>query len=200
MRYLLFSVFLLLPVVSFASVPDFPMAFWGEVTIDGVAAPAGSIVRVYDAVTQVGEIILLEDGVYGYTAPTKQKLIVGEGQGVLTFKIESPSINGGAETGGLSSIVYPGFVSGETVELNLTFDVTEEVIIPPSSSGSSSSGGGGGGSRRTIDTPTELVLGVSTSTESLTEEEQKIVLQKKLIELLTLLIVLLKQQMLIGTI
>lgn len=197
MKKLLFiTVLLLIPATSFAAMPDFPMSFWGTVTADETVVPAGSIVRVYDDVVKVGEVVVQEAGVYGYTEPTKQKLVVGEGNGSLTFTIQSPSINSGIETEGLSSIAYAGFVSGETIQKDLSFELTEEVVVSSGSGGgSSSSGGGGGSSRKKVVEPTELILGVSTST--LSEEEQKIVLQKKLIEVLTILVTLLKQKLLL---
>ena len=191
--------FLIVPLVSSASIPAFPMTFWGEVSVDSVAAPAGSIVRVYAEAVEVGQITVTEAGVYGYTEPTRQKLLVGEGDGVLTFTIQSPDINNGIETKGTSPVTHPSFIAGETTELNINFDIAEEVVASSGGGGSSSSGGGGGGSSsKKIEKATEQVLGAATSTENLTEEEQKIELQKKLIEILTLLISLLQQKMLLG--
>ena len=191
--------FLIVPLVSSASIPAFPMTFWGEVSVDSVAAPAGSIVRVYAEAVEVGQITVTEAGVYGYTEPTRQKLLVGEGDGVLTFTIQSPDINNGIETKGTSPVTHPSFIAGETVELNINVDIAEEVVAPSGGGGSSSSGGGGGGSSsKKIENATEQVLGAATSTENLTEEEQKIELQKKLIEILTLLISLLQQKILLG--
>lgn len=195
---ILFSLALIFtPIFSFAAMPDFPMAFWGTATVDGAAIPSGSIIRVYDESTKVGEVVVQESGVYGYTEPTKQKLVVGSGEGKLTFTIQATSINGGVETGGTQAITYSGFVSGETIEKNLDFDVEQEPVVGSGGGGGSSSSGGGS-SRKKVETPTELVLGVATSTDSMSEEEQKIILQKKLIELLTLLISLLQQKMLLG--
>jgi len=191
--------FLIVPLVSSASIPAFPMTFWGEVSVDSVAAPAGSIVRVYAEAVEVGQITVTEAGVYGYTEPTRQKLLVGEGDGVLTFTIQSPNINNGIETKGTTPVNHPSFIAGETVELNINVDIAEEVVAPSGGGGSSSSGGGGGGSSsKKIENATEQVLGAATSTENLTEEEQKIELQKKLIEILTLLISLLQQKILLG--
>ena len=196
--------FLIVPLVSSASIPAFPMTFWGEVSVDSVAAPAGSIVRVYAEAVEVGQITVTEAGVYGYTEPTRQKLLVGEGDGVLTFTIQSPDINNGIETKGTSPVTHPSFIAGETTELNINFDIAEEVVAPSGGGGSSSSGGGGGGSsRKKVDEVAgveELVLGISTTTpfaES-SEEDKKIELQKQIIEILTQIIVLLKQKMLLG--
>ena len=197
MKKLLITSLFLFPLVSFAqSVPDFPMAFWGEVTINGAAAPVDSIVRVYDETGVIGEVIVEETGVYGYTEPTKQKLVVGEGEGTLTFTIQSPTIRGGVETEGLSPITQPSFVSGDTIELNLAFETVPEVVQEPRRS----SGGGGGSSRsRADETPAAAVLGVATSTEDMTDAELKMYLQKQLIEILTQLVLLLKQKISLGT-
>lgn len=189
MKTLLLSAILFAPIMVFASVPDFPMAFWGTATVDGAAASAGSVVRVYDEQTKVGESVVQSNGVYGYTEPTKQKLVVGEGNGVLTFTIQ---VDGGVETQGLSVITYPGFESGETIHKDLNFTTKSTVT----SGGSSSGGGGGGGgskSKKKVTTETdEMVLGAATST--LSEEENKIALQKQIIVLLTQLIVLLQMK------
>ena len=195
MKKLLLALFLLTPIVSFAQMPDFPMSFWGNVTVDGVDAPVESVIRVYDEATTVGEIVVTESGIYGYTEPIKQKLILGEGSGLLTFTVESSTINGGDETGGISPITHTGFVSGGTVQKDLTFVVAE---VSSGGGSSSSGGGGGGGSSRKKDVePTELVLGEATTTldANLTEEEMKIVLQKQIIVLLTKLVILLKAQL-----
>ncbi len=177
-----------LPAFAFAEMPAFPMAFWGDVSVDGVAAPAGSIVRVYAGPIEVGQVVLQENGVYGYTESTKQKLVVEESSGTLTFSVQATSINGDIETQGIAPVTHKGFVSGETIQKDLAF------VTKTSSSGGSSGGGGGGSSKKKTVVTTELVKGVATSTPvlALTEEEKKIELQMQLIQLLTQLIVLLK--------
>jgi hypothetical protein len=120
--------------------PAFPMAFWGTVTINGDAAPVGSVVRTYYGSALAGTVTVSQSGIYGFTESTKQKLIAGEGTGQLSFTIQASSINSGAETSGTASVSYPAFSSGVTIEKNLAFTVA---VL---SSGGSSSGGGGGGS------------------------------------------------------
>lgn len=188
MRKIFLLAILLLPSVTFAqSFPDFPMSFWGTVTVDGVNAPAGAVVRVYADTEKLGEAAVQAGGVYGYTEPMKQKLVVAEGEGALTFTIQATGINGGVETQGLTPITYSGFDSGETVNKNLAFKITN---TQPSSGGSSGGGGGGGGSKKkNVATEQPLVLGSATST--LSEVEQRIVMQKQIIALLTQLIQLL---------
>lgn len=192
MKTLLLSTLLLIPSLCLASLPAFPMAFWGTVYIDGSVAPAGTIVRVYDGSSKVGEVIVQEGGVYGYTEPTKQKLIIGAAEGTLTFTVQT---NNGNETSGNTVISYQGFSSGETVNKDLEF-ITQ---TNTTSSGGGGGGGGGGKSKKKTVPASELVLGVSTttasSTESMSEQEQKIALQKQIIVLLTQLLSLLQLQL-----
>lgn len=194
MKKIIIALILLLPAASFAQVPAFPMAFWGVVTIDNVAAPAGSIVRVYSGTNKVGEVAVLSGGIYGYTEATKQKLLVEETIGSLSFTIQAPSINGGIETSGLTAVTHGSFEAGQTVQKTMDFKLTEQVTSGGSSSGG---GGGGGGSRKSKTTTTviaePLVLGQATTTAT-SEAELKIQLQKQLIALLTQLIALLQQR------
>jgi len=137
------AVLLLVPASTYAldGFPAFPMAFWGTVTTNGTAAPVGSVVRAYYGSTLVGTATVQEAGVYGYTEPTKQKLIVAEGTGAVTFKIQATGFNSGSETTGDTAITQSSFTSGLTVEKNLAF-----IITPPSTSGGTGGGGGGGSS------------------------------------------------------
>lgn len=191
MKYLVL-ILLLIPSASFASVPAFPMAFYGEVSVNGVAAPVGSIVRVYAEDIEVGSIVVLEQGVYGYETLTKQRLLVKEAEGSLVFTVQSNQINGGLETKGVNALTYPSFEAGVTMRKDLDFELGT-VNNSNQSSSKSSSGGGGGSSKKksVIESPSPIVLGVSTSTD---EAEVKIVLQKQIIVLLTQLIELLKLQ------
>ncbi len=206
MKNLILFALIFIPTATFAaddSLPAFPMSFWGEVTIDGVAAPVGSTVRVYEGEKKVGEVVVQNEGVYGYTDPVKQKLVVEESEGVLNFTIQSSSINDGVETKGLVAITYPEFKSSEAVNKDLGFTVTaqEPPVVVVEEPKKKSSGGGGGGNKNKVKAKlpaTELVLGASTSTAStsvLSEEEKKIMLQKQLIALLSQLIILLQMKM-----
>jgi hypothetical protein len=192
MKYILLILLFAFAQNANASIPEFPMSFWGDVLIDGQLAPVGTIVRAYNQSNDlVGEIVVSELGVYGYTEPVKQKLVVGKYEGLITFKFQSPQINSGIETSGLNSLTYPVFESGLTIEKDLMF-VTKTASV--------SGGGGGGGSKtikKLVDTATTTVAGmVSTTTILLPEYEQKILLQKQIIELLTKLIELLKLRVL----
>jgi hypothetical protein len=138
----IFFVYLLLflaPLVTRADVPDFPMSFYGGVTINGAAAAVGTVVRAYYGSILAGEVTVTEAGVYGSAASTAQKLLVANGTGVISFTVIAAAINGGVETGGTTSLTYPGFVTDGSVNLDLPF------IFTTTSRRTSSGGGGGGG-------------------------------------------------------
>lgn len=150
-RIILLAIGLMIvPLLSFASIPEYPMAFWGNIKINDKDAKIGTIVRAYYGSTLAGEIEVKEGGVYGYTDSTKQKLLVASGDGKITFKIQQADFNNGKETTGDNLQIYSSFISGETVELNLSFK--KKISI-------SGGGGGGGGSssgnsETIINTPT----------------------------------------------
>ncbi len=150
---LFISLFLIIGPVAVSadnSFPTFPMAFWGNVTLNGNPAPIGTVVKAYYGSTLAGTATVTQSGVYGYTESTKQKLLVDEGVGQLSFKVQSPVFGGGIETAGISLISYTGFTSGLTVQKNLDFTL--------SSSRSSGGGGGGGGGGYTSPSATSTVL------------------------------------------
>jgi hypothetical protein len=135
------GLILLIPIFARAqSIPAFPMSFWGNATINGNSAPAGTIIRAYYGTVLAGQVTLSEDGIYGYDEPTKQKLVVGEGSGTITFTVQSPSINSGVQTNGLNPPTYTGFVSSAVVHKDLDFTITQ-----PANTSSLGGGGGGGG-------------------------------------------------------
>lgn len=64
------------PVAADDSPPKLPLSVYGEVTIDGEPAPAGTeIVALIDG-DERGEIVTTEDGVYGGSAMGDEKLVV----------------------------------------------------------------------------------------------------------------------------
>jgi len=113
--------------------PAFPMAFWGGVTVNGSVAPVNTVIRAYYGSTLAGQVVVETAGIYGYTEPTKQKLIVGQGSGAITFTIQSSGINGGAETAGTSAQTYLGFTSGQTINKDFSFTVSVPTPTPSSS-------------------------------------------------------------------
>lgn len=130
---------------SFAdSFPAFPMAFYGEVTLNNENLKKGSRISVFSADKKVGEVILLEDGVYGYNDPTKIRLLVEEYSGEeLVFKC---FLDGDKKIE--DKINYKGsFESGKTINKDLAFELEEEEGDEPEDSEPSRGGGGGGGFR-----------------------------------------------------
>ena len=138
-----------------SSFPDFPMAFWGNTTLNGNPMPAGTTIKAYcDSESLIGEIVITEDGIYGYDLATKNKLLVLNCEGKIIFKylLQGTSTNLMGDT----EINYTdGFESGKTIEKDLSFTLS---VSPPSSSG----GGGGGGGGYTPP-PTPVVKGTTTT-------------------------------------
>jgi hypothetical protein len=162
------------------SLPSFPMTFWGNVTIDGNAAPAGTVIRAYYGTsTLAGSVTVQEAGIYGYDQSTKQKLVASAGDGVITFSFQATSLNGGQETRGTSLQTYSGFETGNAKNIDLAFTSPAQDNASAQSAGggtpapvSSGGGGGGGGGGSyfppTVPTSTQTssigeVLGASTS-------------------------------------
>ena len=145
--YIVTLVILLIPMISMAedSFPAFPMAFWGNVNINDASASVGTIVKAYYGSTFAGQVEVHENGIYGYTKSTKQKLLVSEGAGQITFKFQTSAFNNGAETGGTVVVTHPSFVSGETINKDLAFIFSVPAASPPPSSGGGGGGGGSGG-------------------------------------------------------
>ena len=141
--------------------PSFPMAFWGSVTVDGNSAPVGTVVRAYYGTTLAGQIVVQEAGIYGYTEATKQKLLVAEGVGQITFKFQQNSLNGGAETDGTTLQTYAAFESGITKNFNLAFILSAPPASspPPTQTTSGGSGGGGGGGGGSYTPPLASIKG-----------------------------------------
>ena len=54
-----------IPFISHAALPAFPMAFWGNVTIDGSPAPTNTVIKAYYGDTLAGQVVVSDVGVYG---------------------------------------------------------------------------------------------------------------------------------------
>ncbi len=128
------------------SIPNFPMAFWGDVNINGNPAPVDTVIRAYYGDSLAGEVAVIDAGAYGYIESTGQKLLVGEGVGQITFKFQNQSLNGGVETMGDNSQTHPEFISGEVTKKDLEFSFPTPTPVPTSPPTSGGGGGGGGGS------------------------------------------------------
>jgi len=184
-------------VLGAENFPTFPMSFWGVAFINNSPAPKGTIIRAYYGDTLAGETVVQDNGIYGYTEPTKQKLVVGSGEGVIIFTIQSPNINGGQETKGSNIQSYEKFESGVSVNKDFYFTILAPTTttIPPASVGG---GGGGGGyippTTTTTTTTTTKPQGEvkGATTENLTPEEKQQLLNQLIQQLQFLLTQLVK--------
>ena len=120
--------------------PSFPMSFWGKVYINDSLAPKGTIIKAYYQNALSGEVTVQDNGIYGYPESIKQKLIVGEGTGVITFTFQTPAYDNGKETSGNALQSYSNFESGSSVHQDFYFIVpvqttTTTTTTPPASGG-----------------------------------------------------------------
>lgn len=144
-KHIIITIALTIGVVSSAyAIPSFPMSFYGNVTIDDTAATVGTVIRAYNSSsTLLGEVMVNEAGIYGYDSPIKQRLMLKEATGTVTFKFKTESKNAGVETVGTVVQDYASYTAGLTVKKDLSFKTT---VAAPAGGGGGSSGGGGGGS------------------------------------------------------
>jgi hypothetical protein len=152
--------------------PAFPMSFYGIATYDAQVLTVGTKIQAYSGNELKGEVVITEDGVYGYNNPMKSRLVVGEYTGELLFKYV-PIGSNEPLTGGTDLKYSDGFKAGEAIELKLEFI---KAITPPSSggggggsNGGSSGGGGGGSSSSSISGTASPVV-----SEAVVEEEEEV--------------------------
>ncbi len=122
--------FLLLPVFCLANeaFPSFPMAFWGSAALNGDILPSGTIIRAYCDDNLIGEIIILEDGIYGYDEVTKNKLLVSNCDNNILFRyLLQETVEDMA--GGIAVEYTEGFISESTVNKDLNFINTQSCSI-----------------------------------------------------------------------
>jgi hypothetical protein len=105
--------------------PDFPMAFYGQATLNGSSMVTGSTIRAYYGTDLGGEIKVQSNGIYGYPELNRQRLVVKKGNGPITFKFVDLS---GNEKEGDTIISYPSFSSGVAIERDLPFTLD---TMPP---------------------------------------------------------------------
>jgi len=127
MKKILISILglmLLFPLVASAT-PPFPMNFYGNVTINGVNAPIGSVIKVYDPLENLlAQFTLTQAGVYGdsdRTQPESAKLSVSTYVGsALLFNINSPQYDSNVQLSDteLYSAAFSEFLN---VSKNLAF-------------------------------------------------------------------------------
>ena len=147
------------------TIPDFPMAFWGNVSINGVSAPVGTILKAYYGSQLAGQVTIQSSGVYGYDNPTQQRLVVGQGSGPIVFGIQSSGVNEGQEVLlSPSPAIY--FSSGKELQENLAFVYTTQSGGGGSSGNVVSGGGGGGGG--VLGTVSQSMVASATTSSSTT--------------------------------
>lgn len=153
--------------VKAESFPSFPMAFWGNVKIDNVSAPINTVINAYYDSVLSGTVTVKEIGIYGYSDSLKQKLLISEGSGSITFKF----VKDGVEKTGINIISYPSFVAGETINKNLEFVTiipATPTPTPTSTPAPITGGGGGGGGGGSYTPPSSTPTPTPTPTSTLT--------------------------------
>lgn len=136
------------------------MAFYGQATLNGNPVAKGFSIRAYYGSELAGEVRVQDNGIYGYTELNRQRLLVKNGSGAITFKFIDLS---GSESGGNSVISYPSFSSGIVMEKNLAFTTLSQ--------NQSSGGGGGGGGAPGPVVPTDQI---TQTTNGDTNEDGKV--------------------------
>lgn len=130
---LIVALFALPKLANADTFPNFPMSFYGSATLNGQALPVGSKILAFANGVLQGESVLTEPGIYGYTDPTKNKLVVGDYSGNLAFFYKSGITE--PDAGCKIQEYVGGFKSGNALEYDLAFQ----------SAGCGISFGGGGG-------------------------------------------------------
>lgn len=157
-------------LVKAETLPDFPMAFWGKVYINNTLADTNTEVNAYCNNTIIGKTITIENGIYGYDSPIKQKLLVSDCDTKIIFKVKTSKYLSGIETAGSTEQFQDKFESGTTINKDFYFIIDEPTSARPSSGGGSSSGGSSSYSITTTTTkPQGIVLGASTVNVTLGE-------------------------------
>ena len=120
----------MLPYVATAeSFPAFPMSFYGEAKLNNNSLLAGTKIQAYGNNILVGEVVVQENGIYGYNNPVKSKLVIGEYSGEeLIFKYMFPNTSE-VLTSGIPVVYKDDFKTGETVKFDIHF--MEQTLVPP---------------------------------------------------------------------
>ena len=127
MKKLLISVLglILLFPLAVSATPPFPMNFYGDVIINDVNAPVGSVIKAYDSNDNLlAQFTLTQAGVYGNsdrTQPESAKLAVPTYVGsAVVFKINSPQYDGDVQLSD-TELYSAAFSEFENVSKNLAF-------------------------------------------------------------------------------
>ena len=108
--------------------PSFPMAFWGNATIDNQPAAIGTKIEAYCNDLLIGEVTILENGIYGYNDSTKNKLLISNCNSDIVFEYLLPS-NSAPSTGSNTIKYADGFQSSVTKNQDLNFTNTQSCNI-----------------------------------------------------------------------
>lgn len=146
------------------SVPALPQEFWGSVTIDGSAAPAGTVIVAMIDDNEAGSMTTTESGMYGSSSRYEENRLAVVGTDEQRNETITFLVNGqdAAETA--------TFTPGGTVRLDLSAGSAVTPTPTSTSSGGSSSGGSSGGSSSSITTATATPT-VHTGQASLTSSK-----------------------------
>lgn len=128
--FIISILFLMVPILGLAqeSFPVFPMAFWGTAIIDGQPLSSGTKIKAFCGSNIIGEVTMLENGIYGYADSAKIKLLIGSCSGEILFKyLLSGATN--PLTGGNEIKYTDGFEEGKTVNKNIEFINTRSCDI-----------------------------------------------------------------------
>jgi len=182
----------ILPSIAMAeSFPSFPMSFYGEAKLDNNNLIAGTKIQAHSDNTLVGEVVMQEDGIYGYNNPIKSKLIVGEYDSMeLFFKYILPNTSEALTGNNLVKYNYD-FEAGNALEFNLLFTENDnsEPDPPPSGGGGPSGGGNPSGDDENNDddndnnnTPDESEIDTSLKTPEVKGETDITILDGDIIQ------------------
>lgn len=138
---------------AFAQVPALPHAFYGELKINGVPAPAGTVVEARGAGVLTGTegspLTTTVTGMYG-------------GEGALTPKLV---VQGDIADGAAISFYVNGTAAVQTAQWQSGAVTRLDLSVTVSSGGSNVGGGGGGGGAASPSTTPVNLNGLSSDTE-----------------------------------
>ncbi|GAB6285485.1 MAG: hypothetical protein STSR0009_16860 [Methanoregula sp.] len=156
-------ILVLVAGVNAAEIPPFPCEFYGQVSINGQPAPAGSLIEAKINGQTAGSLTTVVSGAYGGPETFDTRLVVnGQANGdSITFSVNGILANQTAifqerNTQLLDLTIFNGLMTTANLSQNTTVTATQSV--PGSSSGYSSS----------EDAPSPVTPGITTSQTTIT--------------------------------